>query len=312
MSQTEAMESVVRQILATANEAGGDRVLVHRKYMGQLRDALRAPPAEATPPSSNLDLTPRTDANATDGWSGDAVAVPVEFAQSMERAATRLHALLCRTLDDYRGALPDPERTEVTPDTRHRLMHIKDRMREADALLTSATAEQTRVFQVSEVAHAFDVPVSLIAAEVPPRTSNLVSVLRRVLSDYTDLLNALPADDQTAQQVAEVCACREQLAALQVETQAPRARDYTGVGELERTGYIPAGSAEERELAPSEAASFDRAFATSPRRIETSAVPPRALIERLHGFVEKTTDPMGYNRALWAIEEALDSPPKAP
>jgi len=43
---------------------------------------------------------------------------------------------------------------------------------------------------------------------------------------------------------------------------------------------------------------------------ETSAVPPRALIERLHGFVEKTSDPAGYNRALWAIEEALGSLPE--
>jgi len=28
--------------------------------------------------------TPRTDRVATDGWSGDAAAVPVEFAQKLE------------------------------------------------------------------------------------------------------------------------------------------------------------------------------------------------------------------------------------
>lgn len=38
--QTSNLVSVVRQILATATEAGGDRVLVHRKYIGQLREAL--------------------------------------------------------------------------------------------------------------------------------------------------------------------------------------------------------------------------------------------------------------------------------
>jgi hypothetical protein len=88
--------------------------------------------------TSKDDLTPRTTAAATDGWSGDAIAVPVEFARGLERASIRLHALLCRTLDDYRGSLPDPERVEVSSDTRHRLMHIKDRMREADALLDGA------------------------------------------------------------------------------------------------------------------------------------------------------------------------------
>lgn len=91
----------------------------------------------STPLSNEIDLTPRTAAVATDGWSGDAIAVPVEFAQELEKQASRLHALLCRTLDEYRGSLPDPARVEVSADTRHRLMHIQDRMREADALLSA-------------------------------------------------------------------------------------------------------------------------------------------------------------------------------
>lgn len=34
--------------------------------------------------------TPKTDAAATDGWSGDAFAVPVEFARAQERTITDL------------------------------------------------------------------------------------------------------------------------------------------------------------------------------------------------------------------------------
>lgn len=43
-------------------------------------------------------------------------------------------------------------------------------------------------------------------------SAELRSVLRRVLGEYVDLLNALPADDNTGLQVAEACACIEQLA----------------------------------------------------------------------------------------------------
>jgi len=32
-----------------------------------------------------MSATPRTDAAAQDGWSGDAVAVPVDFARQLER-----------------------------------------------------------------------------------------------------------------------------------------------------------------------------------------------------------------------------------
>lgn len=47
--------------------------------------------------------------------------------------------------------------------------------------------------------------------------TNLVAVLQRVLSEYVDLLNALPVKDDTLLKIAEACACREQLAALQDE-----------------------------------------------------------------------------------------------
>lgn len=50
--------------------------------------------------------------------------------------------------------------------------------------------------------------------------SSLATVLRRVLSEYIDLLNAMPADKHTGRQVAEACACLEQLAALPDETTA--------------------------------------------------------------------------------------------
>lgn len=40
--------------------------------------------------TSNMYLTPRTDAAATDGWSGDATAVSVEFAQELERENNQL------------------------------------------------------------------------------------------------------------------------------------------------------------------------------------------------------------------------------
>ena len=36
--------------------------------------------------------TPRTDRVATDGWSGDAIAVPYEFAQKLEIENRRLKA----------------------------------------------------------------------------------------------------------------------------------------------------------------------------------------------------------------------------
>jgi hypothetical protein len=57
-------------------------------------------------------------------------------------------------------------------------------------------------------------------------------------------------------------------------------RNFRGIGELERTGYIPPGSAAERELSGSEAASFDKALANSPRRIETPAE-PSAFVDRV-------------------------------
>jgi hypothetical protein len=38
---------------------------------------------------------------------------------------------------------------------------------------------------------------------------------------------------------------------------------------------------------------------------ETTDAPARALIERLKGFVEKTHDPVGFDRALRAVEQAL-------
>jgi hypothetical protein len=50
--------------------------------------------------------------------------------------------------------------------------------------------------------------------------TNLVAVLQRVLSEYVDLLNALPVNDDTLLKIAEACACREQLAALQDEPPA--------------------------------------------------------------------------------------------
>lgn len=34
--------------------------------------------------------TPKTDAEAMDGWSGDAVCVPVEFARGQERTIVKL------------------------------------------------------------------------------------------------------------------------------------------------------------------------------------------------------------------------------
>jgi hypothetical protein len=50
--------------------------------------------------------------------------------------------------------------------------------------------------------------------------TNLVAVLQRVLSEYVDLLNALPVKDDTLLKIAEACACREQLAALPDEPRA--------------------------------------------------------------------------------------------
>src|SRR5271170_2493779 len=43
---------------------------------------------------ANQTKTPRTDRVAIDGWSGDAVAVPYEFAQKLERENKRLRAEL--------------------------------------------------------------------------------------------------------------------------------------------------------------------------------------------------------------------------
>lgn len=40
--------------------------------------------------------TPKTDAVATDGWSGDAAAVPVEFAREQERRISDLEHMLHR------------------------------------------------------------------------------------------------------------------------------------------------------------------------------------------------------------------------
>lgn len=42
--------------------------------------------------------TPRTDAEAMDGWSGDAVCVNVEFARTLEREAATMRAALEQTL----------------------------------------------------------------------------------------------------------------------------------------------------------------------------------------------------------------------
>lgn len=53
--------------------------------------------------------TPKTDAVATDGWSGDAAAVPVEFAREQERRISELEQML-RHCEWWLSTIPEGQK----------------------------------------------------------------------------------------------------------------------------------------------------------------------------------------------------------
>lgn len=60
----------------------------------------------------DLLATPRTDAEASDGWSGDAICVSADFSRELERENNRMRWLLRQVVTD----LPLGRRDWLNPD----------------------------------------------------------------------------------------------------------------------------------------------------------------------------------------------------